>query len=90
MSIDITYCNGNGCAVKNDCRRFKEPQEYKGGNSYQSWIKPPFKIKKGVFSCKLFWGVQNDVYLVSLMDIFGLDSNKIMEQWNNKKKAKKK
>lgn len=87
--MDITYCSGVSCAIKKDCRRFKEPQEYKRGNNYQAWIKPPFKIKKGVFSCKLFWGVKNDVFLVTLMDVFGLNTNDIMEQWKKKRPKKK-
>jgi len=89
MSFDITYCTGVGCALKNDCRRYKLLEKYTGSVSFESWIKPPFKVKKGVFSCEMFWGVKNDAILVSLMDIFGIDSKTFMDKWKKKKPKKK-
>jgi hypothetical protein len=70
--MDITKCNGFGCVVKEKCYRFTAPK----GEYMQSWVKPPYKIDKGVFTCELFWGKASDLILEQLKNIMNGSSNK--------------
>ena len=88
--MDITKCSFK-CPLSDDCQRFDDTtiKKYKA-EKFSSWFSSnPSKIVKGKFSCDMFWGLQNDVVLVSLMDIFGLSTNEILKKWKKKKPKKK-
>lgn len=66
MSLDITFCSGKGCVIKDHCQRYRKKMP-----KYATYFtKPPFKIKKKVFNCEMFWD-NNNMILKTLKEIFG-------------------
>ena len=62
---DLTKCEGKKCPIKDSCYRYTS----KGG-MWQSWFtKEPFKIKKKVFTCDMFWGEDTQRLYDDIVDI---------------------
>lgn len=63
---DLTKCEGKKCPIKDKCYRYTS----KSGEYQQSWFtKEPFKIKKGVFKCDMFWGENTQRVYDDIVDI---------------------
>jgi hypothetical protein len=63
---DITKCNGDGCLIKDHCKRFTAIEN----KFYQSYfVDPPFELEEGKFDCKMFWGDTQDAIFNLLLDI---------------------
>jgi hypothetical protein len=73
MNFDITLCKGNSCIIKQSCHRFTLYHNHCKDKKkvYESYfVKPPYKIDKGKFTCDMFWG-DNSIYLLEqLKSIF--------------------
>jgi hypothetical protein len=70
---DITMCEGDGCPVKEQCKRFKAP---KGSINQYYYSAPPFEVKDGKFECQVFW--DNN-------PVVKLRASRLPEPWDNKK-----
>lgn len=64
--LEITKCSGDNCPLKNSCGRSSsiEISDYQG-----MFVKPPFKLVKGKFSCDMFWGDRAEYLLQELKSI---------------------
>jgi len=63
--MDITLCKGNGCLLRDKCKRAtSKPSEM------QSWFTDePFRIVDGKFTCEMFWGEPQTEILNQLKEI---------------------
>jgi len=63
--MDITLCKGNGCLLRDKCKRAtSKPSEM------QSWFTDePFRIVEGKFTCEMFWGEPQTEILNQLKEI---------------------
>ena len=69
---DITKCPGNGCPIKDKCYRHSAKD-----GVWQSWFtKEPFKIKKKVFTCDMFWGEDTQILYNDIVNIINGNSDK--------------
>jgi hypothetical protein len=41
MNRDMTYCTGEGCPVKDACKRYAKVEVFADIDEYTSWMKPP-------------------------------------------------
>jgi hypothetical protein len=57
MNSDITKCSGDGCPWKLKCHRFLAPAN-QFRQSFFSEI--PGKPVEELFSCSMFWGIEQD------------------------------
>lgn len=84
---DITMCKGGKCPFKTMCYRYTAlPNEL-----YQSFfIKPPFKIDKGMPSCEMFWGDAANRLLIMLIEIMGgkYEQNKKISKTTSEKRKR--
>jgi hypothetical protein len=63
---DITKCHGDGCLIKDHCKRFTAIDH----ELYQSYfVDPPFELEENKFDCKMFWGDTQDAIFNLLLDI---------------------
>lgn len=63
--MDITKCSGDGCIIKEHCKRFTAESSY-----MQSWFTtPPFNLEGDKFSCDFFWSATQDSILEQLLKI---------------------
>jgi hypothetical protein len=63
--MDITKCTGDGCALKEICKRYTaEANPYR-----QSFVDPPFKIEDNVLTCHMYLGESNEAILDQLLEI---------------------
>ena len=70
--MDITKCNGEGCVLKDKCKRFTAPS----GEFMQVYISAPYTYINGRFECELFWGDESDLLLEQLKSIMNGTENK--------------
>ena len=64
--MDITKCTGNGCALKEICKRYTAtPNEHR--QAY--FTEPPLKIEDNVLTCEMYWGESSDAILDQLLEI---------------------
>ena len=64
--MDITKCTGEGCALKEICKRYTAE-----ANPYRQsfFTDTPFKIEDNVLTCDMYWGESNDSILDQLLEI---------------------
>lgn len=63
--MDITMCSGQGCPLKQNCKRFTSV-----GDKYQSYfMEPPFTMKKDLFDCEMIWTQNQTDILTQLQNI---------------------
>jgi hypothetical protein len=48
--MDITFCIGGDCPLKNNCKRFTTKRD--GGDYF---LGLPFSMKDGLFNCDFLW-----------------------------------
>ena len=65
------HCSGEGCPIKDKCKRndYFRKNGFKKYGKNTSFIKPPFKIDRGKFTCDLFWGDAADLLFQQLTGI---------------------
>ena len=66
MNLDIQYCEGKGCLLRDTCRRAKD----KLPESNLVWFADePFRIVDGKFHCDLYWGLNQQIIFDELKEI---------------------
>lgn len=63
--MDITKCTGDGCTLKEICKRYTA----EANPNWQSFVDPPFKIEDNVLTCDMYWGESSDAILDQLLEI---------------------
>lgn len=63
---DITKCSGGKCPLKSNCRRHIQ---WTDKLFEWSFDKPPYRVRAGIVSCKMFYGDKARMLLDQLKSI---------------------
>lgn len=69
MSVNMTKCTGEGCLIKDACKRYYKESVIKYSSNTFFFHTPPFTISDGLFKCVMFWGSDQDSFIEKLKNI---------------------
>lgn len=72
MSTDYTACSGEGCPIKDSCKRFTGAKS----NHQSYFMEVPMTITDDWFYCDEFWDNKEDKHLTELNNIISQDFDK--------------
>ena len=65
--MDIQMCSGEGCPIRQQCGRFNSVKDL---TRQSFFVKPPFVIDNGKFTCDYYMGESSVLLLEQLKSIF--------------------